>query len=235
MIEMAIDLGMLAGLSLFFTQEIRHVIRESILFAFEFLTGKKPSLARYPYALTSGLVFLTAIPSGIIHFVFSDLFMSQLLVAGIGWVIMGFLLCASRFSEEGNRTAYEMNHQDAFLIGLMRSAAVIPGFSALGFSLLGSLSSGIERSEAVRFSFLIFIPALVGRLLFKPWDGTDFVMHSYGLLAAYFAVAAVAGYLAVWIVVKLTESRKLFIFGFYCLLTGLLALFSQLAGALVLR
>jgi len=157
---------------------------------------------------------------------FQDLFelwFESVLLVGVAWFVMGVLLIASRRFQAGNRQLDELNHLDAFLIGSAQGVAIMPGISRAGSTILMTMLCGIERKEAVRFSFLISVPAVLGAGILKWREGMAFVQVAAVPLVIGFAVSAVVGCLAIGLLLRLVNLGKFYFFGYYCILMSLIA------------
>jgi len=123
----------------------------------------------------------------------------------------------------------QLKWSDALLIGFFQSLAMVPGFSRSGFTLFGALMVGMERVEALRFSFLISIPAIIGAFVFELHGYESFPLPwSISLLAL--VVSALSGLLAIFILKHFLKKASLHWFGFYCLLLGIVIVNLHFAG-----
>jgi undecaprenyl-diphosphatase len=140
------------------------------------------------------------------------------------------------------RNDAEMDLFDAVLIGFLQGIAVAPGVSRSGLTLSGALSRKLNRDLAVRFSFLLAIPAILGALILQLWELYK-ISHfpsvnpaaSEGFIAAGMAIpfaagtlmAALVGFVAVVIMLRIVRKHSLVGFGVYTTLLGLLILLDQ--------
>lgn len=111
-------------------------------------------------------------------------------------------------------------------VGLAQALAILPGISRSGSTISTALWLGAEPVAAAEFSFLLSIPAIGGAFLLDLFDvGQGFFSSPevpYYLLGA--AVSFICGLLAIHYLLKILTKGKFFIFGFYCLVIGLVAL-----------
>jgi undecaprenyl-diphosphatase len=113
---------------------------------------------------------------------------------------------------------------NAFFIGCIQSVAVIPGISRSGSTITAGLFSGCRRDFAVKFSFLLSIPAIIGAYILSISDAVKSGIDT-SLLPAYLigtAVAAAAGYFAIRLVKLLADKGKFGKFAYYCWAVGLI-------------
>ena len=131
------------------------------------------------------------------------------------------LFFASRIRNT-KKTAGDITVPDAVAIGLFQCAALFPGVSRSGSTISGGLFRGLEKETAVRYSFILGIPAILGGCLTELMD----VMHgeiSVNVPAAAigFVTAAVVGVLAINLVKWLIRSDNFIVFSIYTLLVSI--------------
>ena len=142
-------------------------------------------------------------------------------------------------TEQKNTDA--MNWLDALVIGIMQAVAVIPGISRSGATLSGALSRGLNRDFAARFSFILSIPAILGAAVFQLKDllkDTAAAETASGGVGAAAVIAgtvsaAVAGFFAVRLMLKIVREKPLWGFAIYTGVLGLLVLIDQFVTHLV--
>jgi len=156
---------------------------------------------------------------------------------------------------ERTRTKENMNALDAVIIGVLQSVAIIPGVSRSGATISGALSRGLDRDFAARFSFLLSIPAILGALVFQLKDlveinaaiSTNVVAADGEAVSIGFAIAgadataiiagtvaaAIVGFFAVQLMLKIVRERSLFGFAIYTAVLGVLVIVDQFVTHLV--
>ena len=143
---------------------------------------------------------------------------------GVIFILTGCMLYDSDKLQSGTKSAKNMRIRDALIIGLCQCIAVIPGLSRSGTTITAGVAVGLERGFAVKFAFLMSIPAIVGANLITlikslASGGTD-----WSLLPVYLvgmATAAVSGILAIGLVKYLSNKGKFGNFAYYCWTIGL--------------
>jgi undecaprenyl-diphosphatase len=122
-----------------------------------------------------------------------------------------------------------MTVRDALIIGLAQGAAIVPGFSRSGFTICAGLFAGLSRETAARYSFLLSIPAVVGATILELGDlaASRFAAADF---AAGFLTAAVCGYLALALLVRLLRRDSFAVFSWWCWGVGLFALGRTILG-----
>lgn len=121
----------------------------------------------------------------------------------------------------------------AVTMGVFQGIALLPGVSRSGSTLLGGIISGLDRKTAVKFSFMMSAPAILGSFLAEGKDAVD--LYGFSSLFGWetligLAFAAVSGYLAIRYMLKLIEHISFYKFALYVAVTGILVIIFQLTG-----
>lgn len=131
------------------------------------------------------------------------------------------LFFASRI-HDNRKTAGDLTVKDAVVIGLFQCAALFPGVSRSGSTISGGLFSGVEKETAVRYSFVLGIPAILGGCLAELLDLMEGTIEvNLGAAAVGFVVAAVTGVLAIQMVRWLIRSDRFIVFSIYTFLVSI--------------
>ena len=131
---------------------------------------------------------------------------------------------------KSKKTAKSATMLDALLVGVGQAIAVVPGLSRSGTTISAGLVRGFSRKFAVRFSFLMSIPAVLGANILSIAEAVQEGIDT-SLLPAYLigtAVAAVSGYFAIGLVNLLTNKGKFGNFAYYCWGIGAAAVVASL-------
>ena len=119
-----------------------------------------------------------------------------------------------------------MRIRDALLIGLCQAVATIPGLSRSGTTITAGIATGLDRRFAVKFSFLISIPAVLGanlvELVHAAKEGIDWSLMPKYLLGML--VAMVSGYFALRLLRYIANKGKFGWFAWYCWAAGAIAI-----------
>lgn len=135
-------------------------------------------------------------------------------------LVTGCILFLSDQMARGHKTAKNATLLDVLLVGVAQGVATIPGLSRSGCTISAGMVRGFDRKFAVRYSFLMSLPAVLGATLLKVLD----VMELEGGVPAEnlpkyllgMAVAAVVGYFSIQLVKLLADKGKFGAFAFYC-------------------
>lgn len=147
-------------------------------------------------------------------------------------LVTGTLLFTADRSAKANRSIEDMTWKDALIIGVAQGFATIPGLSRSGCTISAALTLGIQRSFAVRYSFLLSLPAVAGATLLKVFDmmqeGIDnALLPMYGL---GMVIAFVVGFFSIQLVKILADKGKFGAFAYYCWAAGSLSLVALFMG-----
>ena len=133
------------------------------------------------------------------------------------------------------KTKDQISFPTAFGVGCMQAVAILPGVSRSGSTLAGNLASGLDRSLAASFSFLMSIPVILGSAVLQGYDiitegaGEIFLLPTVaGMIAA-----AVSSFFAAKFMMKLIRNKKLYGFAVYTAILGVLVLLDQLCFHIV--
>ena len=149
---------------------------------------------------------------------------------GCALLVTGTLLFVSDRMAKGRKTARNATMLDALVVGIGQAIAVVPGLSRSGTSISAGLIRGFDRSFAVRFSFIMSIPAVLGANIISIKDAMETGIDT-SLMPMYIGgtiVAAVSGYFAIRLVNMLADKGKFGNFAYYCWGVGAAALVATL-------
>ena len=167
-------------------------------------------------------VILATIPTALIGFLFIDfvegLFQNIKLVGLMLFVTAGFLFIADKVSTSKSNRG-KLSWVKAIGIGVIQGLAIAPGISRSGSTISSGILFGLDKNEAIRFSFLLAIPAILGALILQLIrTGGRVVLTSQMLIGSSLAFAV--GLLSIYILIKSVINAKLKYFAIYCILVG---------------
>ena len=159
---------------------------------------------------------------------------------GLAFLLTGcFLLLAEWISHRGRhaQSNQRVTPHNAFIMGCMQAVAMMPGVSRSGSTILGGVASGLDKKTAIRFSFMMSAPAILGGLLLEAKDAAEigafsFVKDNMIPIAVGIVLAALVGYAAIRFMLKLVEKVSLNWFALYVILLGVAVLILQATGRL---
>ncbi len=170
--------------------------------------------------LVIAYLVVASVPTAIAGAFFMDEFKalreSPIAVCAALLVTAAALVVADR-TEGRNQPAVAMGWFGALCVGLCQALAITPGISRSGLTLTGGLVNGLRRTDALAFSFLLMVPAVLGAAglqVVKHTDEVKNILTGPALTGA--AVAAVSGYFALKVLMGMVRGRRLKWFALYC-------------------
>ena len=174
----------------------------------------------------SGRIILSMIPAAIVGVLFDDhleaLFDRQILLVCLMLVLTGALLF---LADQAKNTSKRVSWGNAFIIGIAQMVAILPGISRSGATISTSVLLGIDRTRAAKFSFLMVVPLILGKMAKDILSGE--ITYAEGELiplAAGFVAAFVTGLLACTWMIALVKKSKLSYFAYYCFMVAAFAI-----------
>lgn len=150
------------------------------------------------------------------------LFGGSLLLVGFMLIITALLLwLADRAKDTGKSVSYK----NAFIIGISQAIAFLPGISRSGATISTSVLLGNDKTKAARFSFLMVVPLILGKIAKDLLSGNlaNTTIEIMPLVAGFIA-AFIAGVAACTWMIELVKKSKLSYFAIYCFLVGVTAI-----------
>jgi undecaprenyl-diphosphatase len=176
-------------------------------------------------------IVLSMIPAVVIGLKFEEqleqLFGGSILFVGFMLLITAGLLL---LADKAKNTNKPVGIKESIIIGISQAIAMLPGISRSGATISTSVLLGVDKSKSARFSFLMVIPLIFGKIA-KDLLSDDLMIasgeSSVSLIAGFIA-AFVAGLLACQWMIKLVKNSKLSYFSMYCAIVGVLVIIYSL-------
>lgn len=151
---------------------------------------------------------------------------SNMVFIGAALVVTGFLLFACDLVRKGRKTERNATLLDVLVVGVGQAIATLPGISRSGMTITAGCFVGFERKFAVRFSFLLSIPAVLGANILSLADAVKagIVWAEVPMYLVGVATAAVVGYVCIRLLRLVAEKGRFGAFAYYCWAVGLLTL-----------
>lgn len=230
-----LHVGSLVAVVVYFWNDIIHMIKSFVSSLLDIPKGRfKEGLQEDQFKKLAWFVIIGTIPAGLAGVLFKDFFeglFNNIPAVGFFLIITGLLLWGSeRISKRvsNKRSLKEMTLKNSLIIGIFQALAIAPGISRSGATISAGLFLGLERELAARYSFLLSIIAILGAALVQVKDISSMFDINTGVLVAGFLAAAISGYLAIKLLLKLIKERSLMVFAYYCWIVGVLALILSL-------
>lgn len=193
-------------------------------------------LVKHPFSRNARLLLAATVPTVIIGLSFENAFEAIFhsgATIGAEFVFTGALILYTELQASrqrlmgGGKPVAALTYRGAVWVGLAQGAAIMPALSRSGLTLCATLGQGVKRTEAVRFSFLLSIPVILGGALVQ---GKEWLATGGGFPPALWwgmAASAASGYIAIRVFTRFIARRRLNLFGYYTLTLGLLIIFDQ--------
>ena len=141
-------------------------------------------------------------------------------------LVTGCLLFASDRVKKGRKTERSATLLDALLVGVGQAIATCPGISRSGTTITAGCFVGFERKFAVRYSFLMSIPAILGANILSLKDalGGEIIWADVPIYLVGVLVSAVVGYACIRLLKMIAEKGRFGFFAYYCWAVGILTL-----------
>lgn len=138
----------------------------------------------------------------------------------------GALLFASDHVPRGRKTEKTATMLDALMVGVGQAVATCPGISRSGTTITAGVFVGFDRRFAVRYSFLMSIPAILGANILSLKDALEgeVLWGDVPVYLAGVAVSALVGYLCIRLIRLVADKGKFGFFAYYCWLAGVVTL-----------
>jgi len=178
-------------------------------------------------------IIVASIPAGIVGVLWDDIFTAlfyNYFTVAIMLILVGFVFVVVENRQRRRRVTVDsiddISYGQAFVIGLCQTvAAVFPGTSRSGSTIIGGLLLGISRTAAAEFTFFLAIPAMVGGSAIKllKYEGT-FSSDELILLGVGMLVAFVVSIIAIKFLMSYIKKHDFTVFGWYRIALGVVVL-----------
>lgn len=184
---------------------------------------------RYPAARLFLMIVFASLPLFLIlpvHDMVETLYYKNVFI-GVALILTGCVLYVSDRMSPGKKTERSMTILDALIIGLCQCVATIPGLSRSGVTITAGIATGLRRDFALKFSFLMSLPAVFGANILSLVDaveagGTDW--HNVPAYLVGMVVALVSGVASIRLLNYINSKGKFGGFAYYCWVVGVLAI-----------
>jgi undecaprenyl-diphosphatase len=178
-------------------------------------------------------IAVSMIPAVIVGLFFEEqleaLFGGNILLVGCMLIVTAILLF---LADKAKNTNKKVSFKNAFIIGISQAIAMLPGISRSGATISTSVLLGNDKTKAARFSFLMVVPLIFGKIAKDilsgdlTYDSGNFTSLSVGFIAAF-----IAGLFACTWMIALVKKSKLSYFAIYCVIVGVIAIIFSLLNS----
>lgn len=172
-------------------------------------------------------IIISMIPAALVGIFFDEeieaLFGGNILLVGFMLLITALLLY---LADKAKNTEKPVSYSNAFIIGISQAIAILPGISRSGATISTSVLLGNDKSKAARFSFLMVVPLILGKIAKDMLSGDLFETATEpSILILGFISAFIAGIAACTWMISIVKNSKLSYFAIYCFIAGLIAIY----------
>ena len=171
-------------------------------------------------------IALSMIPAVVVGLFFEEqleqLFGGNILLVGFMLLVTAALLF---FADKAKDTNKKVSFKNAFIIGISQAIAMLPGISRSGATISTSVLLGNDKTKAARFSFLMVVPLIFGKIAKDVLSGDlSYETGNFTTLSIGFVAAFIAGLFACTWMISLVKKSKLTYFAIYCAIVGVIAI-----------
>ncbi len=226
--DVMLHLGTLISVIIAYRRDILEILRSLV----GLITGKGGrSLTAEPYGPPRRFVLMIIVATLPLLLVLPvkdtiESLSGNTIYVGIILILTGVMLFAADRLKPGRKNEKNMTYLDALLIGFGQAVATVPGLSRSGTTISVGMARGLDREYAVKFSFILSLPAILGANILTIAKAARAGIDSSALpvYLAGVAVAAVVGFFAIKLVRLLAQKGKFGRFAYYCFAVGLAAI-----------
>jgi len=171
-------------------------------------------------------IIISMLPAAIVGVIFKEeidaFFTGEIMLVGLMLIITGAILF---LADKAKNTTKDVGVLESIIIGISQAIAILPGISRSGATIGTSVLLGIDRTKAAKFSFLMVVPLIFGKMAKLILDreisfqSNDILAYGAGFLAAF-----LVGLLACKWMIALVKKSQLKYFSFYCFIVGTIAI-----------
>jgi len=213
----------LLAILLFFRKDLWEILK-----GFRNIKGPKTN----PSTRILFLLVIGSLPIAILGILLKDkieLIFSNIELVSLFLILTGILLYFGNRIRNVHKGVLETGIVDALIIGTAQAFAILPGISRSGVTIIFALFCGLQRKWAVKYSFFLAVPAILGATLIEL--PSVLPMLNFSTLTFYIAGAVAAlfsGYWSLRVVLRFVQKSRLHYFAYYCVTLGLIVLFLQI-------
>ena len=220
-LDIMLHLGTLIAVLIFFRREILEIVK-AIFFGLKNKEYNSKDFKMGMYIIVGTFVtVLIAYPLNEV----AEFLVFKPAIVGCLLIFTGGLLLFSEWYGKRIKDKKEITLKSSILIAIAQGLAALPGFSRSGLTIATGLLNGHDRTVAARYSFLLCIPIILGASMVYPLIKLDFaevITYNWTAIILGTIVSGVVGYFCIKYFLKFVSKFSLGIFGYYCLLMGLI-------------
>ncbi|MDY3250663.1 MAG: undecaprenyl-diphosphate phosphatase [Candidatus Choladocola sp.] len=241
--DIMLHLGTLVAVFIVYHKDIWNMIKEAIFMIGDIFSNfrtfilnkihktslKYKKIVHNSYRKFVVLILVSTVPTGLLGVLGKDLVSAAsgtLLIPGICLLITGVLLLMADLAKEGRKKPKEVGYKEGLIIGTAQGIATLPGLSRSGTTIAACVLCGLDRKFAVKYSFILSIPAILGAavleirdVMAEPIVAGQILIYLVGAL-----FAAAVGYICIKTMLVIVRNKKFKYFSVYCFAVGIIAI-----------
>lgn len=241
--DIMLHLGTLVAVFIVYHKDIWNMIKEALFMVGDIFSNlhtfilnkihktslKYKKVVHNSYRKFVVLILVSTVPTGLIGVLGKDIVEGAgetLLIPGICLLITGVLLLMAELKKEGNKTPKTVSYGNGLVIGAAQGLATLPGLSRSGTTIATCLFCGLDRKFAVKYSFILSIPAILGAavleikdVIAEPIQASQIAVYAVGMV-----FAGVVGYICIKTMLIIVRKKKFHYFAYYCFAVGIVAI-----------
>ncbi len=164
-------------------------------------------------------LLIALIPAAIVGFFYREHIryaFGNFFFMGLFFMIFGFLIYSTKYAKE---IKLKPNKIDSLIIGISQTLSLLPGISRSGMTMGSGLILGLKKEEAIKFSFLLAVPIIIGAMLVEAGEITQLNLPFYVLLTS-FTITLLTSLITIKLLIRIIKSDKFYLFGIYNFVLG---------------
>ena len=237
--DVMVHLGTVIAICVVFRRDVLRMIGETIRMVSDIWANgsvlihnkKEKDARRYKKILHNNyrrfvvMVLCATIPTAVIGYAARDLVTlasDSLLAPGIGLILTAVFLIIADVSENGKKIPKDISFTNSFLVGIAQGISTVPGLSRSGTTIAACLISGYDKRFAVKYSFIMAIPAILGAACLEIGQAfsSRISLSQFFIYLAGAVTAGVVGYFSCRKMLTIVRKKKFRGFAIYCLILG---------------
>lgn len=222
--DLCLHLGTLVAVLWFFRGVVGDVVAGSVGWASARLRGRPAATRQSEAARVAGLVVLASLPTGAVGAVLGsemEAWSSRPPVTGALLIVNGFVLLSTLLPSRAATSLAEFPAWKALLVGAAQGFAILRGVSRSGSTIVAASHLGMGGQDAARFSFLLFLPAVIGGVVLEAGRGwPEAAIVDLGRAVVGGVCAFGVGVVALRLLLRVLAAGRLYWFGPYCIAVG---------------
>ncbi|MGR3220731.1 MAG: undecaprenyl-diphosphate phosphatase [Candidatus Anammoxibacter sp.] len=218
--EIALHFGTMIAICTVFRRDIYLIIKDIKQSIIKLVDKRAPSeiLKEDQNTKLFLMLLLGTVPTAIIALLFEkafEMFFNIPILAGIMLIVTGIVLWLTKTIKVKTPGRVSVTVLNALIIGAVQGIAILPGISRSGTTIATAAFLGIKRELAVKFSFLLSIPAILGAVILKMGDMNGRSIDIRNIIIGT-VIATLVGYLSLLFLINLIKKGRFHLFAYYC-------------------